>query len=241
MSRPRVLLVPTLTEIEWKIAPLIAEWAEVATFDAPGVGDEPAAEVLDVEALVDRGLAELDAHGWERCVIVGDEFGAYNAAKLAQARPEAAAGLALGHACLDYRMGGERAPLHAEVMRAFQSLASTDYPTYVRHLTQLTQDAYDDELADEYRRRVPQEVTLEVFGILAERGRDHLEPIVRELGVPLLLVKHEGCLGWTDEGFEDAVAAFPEADTLVTEHKSSTDPAFAAGLRAFCETHRLVP
>ena len=28
MDRPRVLLVPTLTEIEWKIRPLIEEWAE---------------------------------------------------------------------------------------------------------------------------------------------------------------------------------------------------------------------
>ena len=42
MDRPRVLLVPTLTEVEWKIRPLIEEWAEVASFDAPGVGDEPA-------------------------------------------------------------------------------------------------------------------------------------------------------------------------------------------------------
>ena len=37
MDRPRVLLVPTLTEVEWKIRPLIEEWAEVASFDAPGV------------------------------------------------------------------------------------------------------------------------------------------------------------------------------------------------------------
>jgi pimeloyl-ACP methyl ester carboxylesterase len=239
MARPRVMLVPTLTEIEWKIAPEIAEWADVATFDAPGVGQETAVEVLGPNAIVARGLEELDARGWERCVIAGDEFGAYNAVKLAQARPQAVAGLALGHACLEYRGSGDRAPLNGEVLGAFQSLASTDYSTYVRHLTQLTQDAFDDELADEYRERVPQELTLELFAHLAEVGREPLEPILRSLELPLLLIKHEGCLGWTDEGFEDAVAAFPEAMTATTPQKGSTDPAFAEALREFCELHKL--
>ena len=234
-TEPRILLVPTLTEIEWKIAPLIAEWAEVATFDAPGVGDEPPVERLTPDAIVTRGLDEIDSRGWDRCVVAGDEYGAYTAVKLAAARPESVAGLALGHACLEYRATGERAPVNGEVMRAFLSLASMDYPTYVRHLTQLTQDAFDDELADEYLRRVPQEVTLELTRMISELGREPLEPILRDLGVPLLLVKHEGCLGWTDEGYEDAVAAFPDAATLATKEKSSTDPAFVAGLREFCE------
>jgi hypothetical protein len=34
-------LVPTLSEIEWKIKPLIAGWADVASYDASGVGQEP--------------------------------------------------------------------------------------------------------------------------------------------------------------------------------------------------------
>ena len=55
MDRPRVLLVPTLTEVEWKIRPLIEEWAEVASFDAPGVGDEPAT-TLTPEAISPEGL-----------------------------------------------------------------------------------------------------------------------------------------------------------------------------------------
>ncbi|MGZ8667343.1 MAG: hypothetical protein ACXWZM_09570 [Solirubrobacterales bacterium] len=33
MSRPRVLLMPSLTEVEWRTRPLIEEWAEVASFD----------------------------------------------------------------------------------------------------------------------------------------------------------------------------------------------------------------
>ena len=44
MERPRLLLVPMLTEVEWVIRPLLEEWAEVASYDAPGVGDEPAVE-----------------------------------------------------------------------------------------------------------------------------------------------------------------------------------------------------
>ena len=42
MSRPRLLLMPTVTEVEWmQDQATVAEWAEVASFDAPGVGDEP--------------------------------------------------------------------------------------------------------------------------------------------------------------------------------------------------------
>jgi hypothetical protein len=52
--------VPLLTEIEWVIGPQLEEWAEVATFDVPGVGDEPMVEPLGRQAIVDRALLELD-------------------------------------------------------------------------------------------------------------------------------------------------------------------------------------
>ena len=52
----RILLVPSLTELEWPIRPLIEEWAEVASFDAPGVGDEPPAEGHMLHASARRGL-----------------------------------------------------------------------------------------------------------------------------------------------------------------------------------------
>src|SRR5688572_22836055 len=107
-TRPRVLLVPTLTEIEWKVAPLIAEWADVATFDAPGVGGEPQAGELTAAAVVARGLEEVDSRGWGRYFVAGDEHGAFQAARLAAERPGSVAGLALGHACLEYRGSGER-------------------------------------------------------------------------------------------------------------------------------------
>ena len=44
MSLPRLLLVPQLTQIEWTIEPDLEQWAEVASFDPPGVGNEPAPE-----------------------------------------------------------------------------------------------------------------------------------------------------------------------------------------------------
>ena len=98
MGRPRLLLVPSLTELEWTIKPLLEEWAEVASYDAPGVGSEPSAEGLRLEATAGRGLEELDHRGWDRCVVVGDEFGSLVAVLLARAREDAVIGLALGHA-----------------------------------------------------------------------------------------------------------------------------------------------
>jgi hypothetical protein len=53
--------------------------------------------------------------------------------------------------------------------------------------------------------------------------------------MPLLLAKHEGCLGSTDEGFEDIVAAFPEAETVICPEACSSSPAFADAIRRFCE------
>jgi hypothetical protein len=63
------------------------------------------------------------------------------------------------------------------------------------------------------------------------------EPIevpLRELGVPLLFAKHEGCLGSTEEGWEDAVAAFPEAHTLSVRETPTVSAQFAEALRTFC-------
>jgi pimeloyl-ACP methyl ester carboxylesterase len=229
ISRPRILLIPSLTEIEWQIKPLLAEWAEVASFDMPGVGQEPPAAKLGREALLARGAEELERLGWDRCVIAGDEFGTPTAIAIASEDPGRVAGLALGHACLDLTES-----LNQEVFSAFFSLAEKDYRTYVRALTQVTQDAYDDELADAYRERIPQEVALEYIPVIREVSDDELEPAIRGLGVPLLLAEHADCLGWTAEGYQRTIAAFPEAMTFSTPQKCSVSPAFAEALREFC-------
>ena len=49
MARPRLLLVAEFTELEWAIKPELEEWAEVLSFDPPGVGTEP----------VPAGMADL--------------------------------------------------------------------------------------------------------------------------------------------------------------------------------------
>jgi hypothetical protein len=51
----------------------------------------------------------------------------------------------------------------------------------------------------------------------------------------MVLAKHEGCLMSTDEGFEDAVAALPEAETVVLSDAPSVDPGFADAIRGLCE------
>ena len=232
----RILLVPTVTEVEWKIKPLLEEWAEVASFDAPGVGTEPMTEPT-IEGIVARGLAELDRRGWDRCVVVGDEVGAAQAARLAAERPSAARALVMGHPTLDLNAGGRRPALNPEVRAALLQIARNDYRAYVRALTQVTQDAYDEELADEYMARATQEVTTSYVQEFFDRAeRVDLLPLLRSLDVPMLLVEHAGCLMWTREGFEDAIAALPDAIRTSVDQKPSVSPAFAAILKDFVES-----
>jgi len=59
-------------------------------------------------------------------------------------------------------------------------------------------------------------------------------PRLAALDVPMLLAQHKGCLMFTNEGFEEAVAAFPEAQVHRCAAKPSTSPEFAQLLREFC-------
>src|SRR5215212_6087106 len=131
--RPRLLLVPLLTELEWVIAPALEEWAEVATFDVPGVGDEPPAEPLDRQAIVDRALAEVDRRGWDSYVVVCDGSALPTGVRIAHARREAIDAMALGHARLANRLGGERPTVNKEVMEAFSQLAESNLRDFVRY------------------------------------------------------------------------------------------------------------
>jgi hypothetical protein len=83
-------------------------------------------------------------------------------------------------------------------------------------LTHFSQGAYDDELVDRYIKRVPGSVATAYLEAFPERqeGED-LEPALRGLDVPLLLAEHRGCLLFTPEGYEEAVATFPEAARLL--------------------------
>jgi pimeloyl-ACP methyl ester carboxylesterase len=234
VARPRILLVPTLTELEWQIKPLLEEWAEVASFDVPGVGEEPPIDDPGPEAVIDRGVAEIDRRGWDRCVVVGDEFGVPQAIRIAAARPDAIEALALGHATLDLHTEGPEPALNGEVREALTRMIRTDFRSYVRALSQVTQHAYDDEFADRYMERVPQEMAVAYEGALMSLEPEGLEEMLRSLDVPMLLVEHKGCLMWQREGFEEIVKAFPAASTGSMELKPSVNPEFAALLREFC-------
>ena len=98
MDRPRLLLVPQLTELEWLIRDDLETWADVATYDAPGVGDEPAVDDFGSVAVARRGLEEVKRRGWESYFVVADEFGVAAATHLALEAGAAVRGIALGHA-----------------------------------------------------------------------------------------------------------------------------------------------
>ena len=236
MARPRILLLPFTTELEWSIREELRSWADVASFDAPGVGDEPSRDPIGAGAVVERGLEELDRRGWEDCVVAADEFVAAFAVELASRVPERVAGLALGHPVCTYTMEGEAPAIHGEVMDVFVQLSQLDYRSYLRSLTQLTQGAYDDGFVDEYIRRVPREVDSAYTAAIPrmlDSGPD-LGSALKELDKPLLLVEHDGCLAFTKEGWNEIVAAFPQAMTASTQVKPSTSPEFAEALREFC-------
>ena len=234
MTRPRLLLVPLLTELEWLIRPQLEEWAEVATFDMPGIGDEPPVEPLGRQALVDRTLREVDRRGWQSYVVVCDGSALPTAVHVASARPDAVEAMALGHARLCNRMEGDRPTYNREVAEAFGQLAESNYKDFVRYgLTQVTHGSVGDELAERMLERVPIEVGRDVWRMNL-LDQEPFDPILRALDVPLLLAKHEGCLGATEEGFREAVEAFPDARTVSVSKAPSVSSEFAEVLREFC-------
>lgn len=235
MNRPRLLLIPGYSELEWTIRPQLEEWADVATFDAPGVGDEPPPTGQITDAVADRAAAELDRRGWQSFVVAADEYAIAPAIQFASARRDAVEGLALGHACLNFRPDGDPPAVNAEVRSAFVQVAELDDRTLMRHLTQITQGFYGDELADQMLERIPAGVAQTyVRESMADQG-DWIGDALRDLAKPLLLAEHDPCLLFTREGYLAAVEALPAAMTVTCSEKPTVSPAFAQALRRFCE------
>jgi hypothetical protein len=249
--RPRLLLVPSFTELEWGMRPLLEEWADVASFDTPGVGREDLPPEIDVDpahaaemlsrwrnAAARRGLEEVDRRGWDQFIVVVDSHGSPTGVRLAGERRDAVIGLAMGHASLSHGTEGERAPMRSGVWSAMAQLARQGGESFVRYgIAQMTRGGVDEETAEEMMERFPD---LELVAAMVEALGQEPEPIGDELAaldVPLLLAKHEGCLGRTDEGFEDIVAAFPEAQTVICRETCTSSPTFAAALRELGERH----
>jgi pimeloyl-ACP methyl ester carboxylesterase len=245
MERPRLLLVPMLTEVEWVIKPQLEEWADVATYDAPGIGDEPAVDDPGSEATARRGLDEADRLGWERFVVVADEFGVVAASHLAVAAGDRVQGLALGHARLSNSPDGPRPAINREVLSGIQSLIRADNRTFVMQVFKMTggegsAGGYREELMDEYVRRVPLDAAERFYNSRMDESHQ-LGERLSSLDVPMLLAQHKGCLMFTAEGFEDAVAALPHARTAGHADKPSTSVEFAEELREFCASLAAAP
>jgi hypothetical protein len=188
------------------------------------------------ERAIERALREIDRRDWDRFVVVADDRGSPTAVRLARTRRETVLGLAIGHASLSHAREGARAPIRGEIWDALIQLARQGSEAFVRYgIAQATRGGVDDETAEQMIERFPD---MEMISAMLEALNREPEPIGDELAlldVPLLLAKHEGCLGRTDEGFDDVAAAFPNARTVICPEACSFSPAFAGALRAFCE------
>jgi hypothetical protein len=231
--RPRLLLVPSISELEWgRIRPLLEEWADVAAYDLPGLGG-PVPKVLNVGATTAAGLQALEARGWDEAIIVGDQFGAALAVLVADAWAGTVQGLALGHACLRYARDGPRpaiSPIAADFQLQLTRLGRSQADQMFLQGIEMT---YGPEVADGIRARLSPSFTQQYTKVLLANQDIDLEPLLRKLGAPLLLAQHKECGLWLPEGFEDAVAAFPEARTLVVDENPGSSPEFADALREF--------
>lgn len=234
--RPRLLLIPEFTELQWTIRPRLEEWADTRSFDPPGVGQEPQpAEIAELtrQVLVDRAFEEIDSAGWDRCFVAADGWAVSVAVRLAKQRPEAVLGLALGHAALSSKRSGPRAPINGELYAAMNQLIENDAPAFIRYgIVQSTAGSIDEGVAEQMMSRIPAEDIAVGWELLT--AEESWEEDLRSLEQPALLAKHEGCLLSTDEGFEDAVAALPGAETIAVPGAPCTSDEFADALRRFC-------
>jgi hypothetical protein len=143
-------------------------------------------------------------------------------------------GMALGHARLSDRTDGERPPVNSVVWDAMGQLLQNDFSAFVRYgLTQLTQGSIGDELAKQMLERIPMDIAQAAFETIISEP-EPIEDSLRKLDVPLLFAKHEGCLSATEEGFEDAVAAFPQARSVSVPDAPTVSAEFGDALRSFC-------
>lgn len=233
-ERPRLLLVPSMSELEWgSILPLLEEWAEVATYDLPGLGETESSQPLDAALSVAVGVEELERRAWSNAIIVGDQFGSALAVLVAEAWDGDVCGLALGHACLTFSREGPR-PAISAIAADFQlQLTRLGRAQADQMFLQGVEMTYGSEVTAGIRERLSPTFTQQYAQLLLDNQDIDLEPRLRELGVPLLFAQHKECGLWMPEGFEDAVAAFPEARTLITEENPGSSPEFAAALRKF--------
>jgi pimeloyl-ACP methyl ester carboxylesterase len=214
-----ILYVPIFLAAEAdRFASTVAEWAQVESFDVP--------ERHAVEGALER----LDALGWSDCLVVADSQAQWLAVELATRHAQRVRGIALSHAVARYRVSGPRAGLHAEVLAAVSRLLETDYMAFWRAVTQLTQGGMPDAWVERWAAAIPHERTKAFFQELTD-SEPPLAERLQDFPGPVLLGQHADCVMWTQEGFEDAVAALPEAKVVRCREIPAFDPAFGEALR----------
>jgi hypothetical protein len=229
--RARILFVPIFAAFEARpFAQQAAEWAEVESFDSPGTGARRDEEPGSVEDVAAAGSERLDQLGWERAVVVCDSHAQGAGIELALRDPRVA-GIGISHAAVRYSTEGERAPLNPAVYAAAAQLLDSDLRSFGRALTQLTQGKFDEEWVDDFLATVPRRTAQ----VRASQLDGH-ELVARLTGTELEVVLgcHVGCLMWSREGFDDAVAAVPGAVPVECESVPLSDEGFVVAMRELC-------
>jgi len=230
MSRPRLLYVPITAAREAERFAAQADWADVASFDAPGAGANRDLAPHGVAGVVEAARARLDELAWETCGVVCESHGQAAAIELALTEPDRVKGIFIGHAAARYAVTGPRPAMSPSVRDVAGQLLETDYRAFARAITQMTQGQMDDAYVDAWAADVPQPVAQDLFGELSEE-----QPglVSRLAGSDLVIVlgEHRGCLMWTPEAFADACEAVPEARAVSCDGIPTEDPSFLDAVR----------
>jgi len=121
------------------------------------------------------------------------------------------------------------------VYDAMTELIRTDHEAFIRHgIAQATGGSISEDLAERMIERFPHDLLVDGWEQMT-RDDEPVGELLEQLDCPLLFAKHVACLGSTEEGFNDAVAAFPEAKIVAVEDAPLSSPKFAEALRGFCE------
>ena len=119
-------------------------------------------------------------------------------------------------------------------MAGLTALIDKDHEQFLRYgITQATGGSIDEDQAAEMVARFPRDMIRAGWDAMTRDDVD-IGALLAQIECPLLFAKHEGCLGSTDEGFEDVAAAFPDARTIAVTDAPLTSEEFAEALRGFC-------
>jgi hypothetical protein len=235
-GKSRLLLVPSISELEWRpIRPLLEEWAETASYNIVDAEASGAPPRLDLDAAIRRGINQLDSRGWTDALIAGDQFGAGLAVLIAERWSGRVNGLALGHACLNYRREGPR-PAISTIVADFQvQLAELGPAAGKQMLAQGMEMTYGAEIGAAIMERLPENFARDFSRFLLAHGDIDLEPYLRKVDAPLLLAEHVDCPMWTQHGFEQIAEAFPQAARIALRDNPGSSPDFAAAIRRLAD------